>query len=93
VSAYAIVLEPNAERVLRLLDTAMLKEIQAGTARLAAAPTRLSRPGVEENWPYYGQEQRYTFDVGDRRVSLLFQYAADEQRLHITDVSVLPRPR
>ena len=93
MSGYAIIWTADAMRVLLGVDREMLRAIIAGGDRLAAAPARLSRPGVEENWPYYGQEQRYTFDVGDRRVSLLFQYAADEQHLHITDVSVLPRPR
>jgi hypothetical protein len=88
VSAYAIGLEPDAERILRVV----LKAIRAGAARLAAAPTRLSRPGHEENWPYYSQHQRYAFDEGDLRITLSFQYAVDEQHLHITDVSVLPLP-
>ena len=92
MSAYSIVLESEAERILRALDTDLLKAIRAGADRLAAAPTALSRPGLEENWPHYSQEQRYAFDVGDRRVTLFFKYGADEQHLYITDVSVLPRP-
>ena len=92
MSGYKIVWEADAKRIAKSVRDDVAEAVLDGADGLAAAPVTLSRPGVEENWPYYSQDQRYAFDAGDVRITLFFQYAADEQHLHITDVSVLPRP-
>ena len=84
--SYKIIWEPASKQQIKAItDRALRRAIAKGSQRLAAAPTRLSRP---TGYPYYGTEQRYRFDVLGRRVALLFLYSQDEQSLHITEVSV-----
>jgi hypothetical protein len=88
--SYGVAWDRNAEQfVLGLADPSFASAILDGADRLAAAPTRLSRP---DGVPHYGTEQRYVFHVAGRQVTLFFRYSQDEQWLHITDVSVLPPP-
>ncbi len=87
--SYGIEWAPKADAILVALDPWFAAAVLDGADRLAATPTALSRPG---GWPYYGQEQRYTFEVDGRQVTLFFRYSQDEERLHVTDVSVLPPP-
>ena len=85
--SYGIEWKPRADQILMRLDPWFASAVLDGADRLAAAPTRLSR---SRGFPHYGDEQRYTFDVAGRQVTLFFRYSQDEQWLHITDVSILP---
>ena len=84
--SYGVAWEPEAIRILDRLDPWFVSAVIDGAERLAAAPTRLSRP---TGWPFHSKDQRYEFEVDGRRVTLLFAYSQDEQTLYINDVSVL----
>ena len=85
--SYGIEWEPEVRRIMDRLDPFFAAAILDQADRLAAAPTRLSRP---DGTPFYGVEQRYAFEIDGRQVTLFFRYSQDEQWLHVTDVSVLP---
>ncbi len=87
--SYGIEWGRKTDSLLVALDPWLAAAILNGADRLASAPTAVSRPG---GWPNCGRDQRYRLDVGGRQVTLFFRYDPDEQRLHITDVSILPPP-
>ena len=87
--SYGVDWEPEAWQAIERLDPFFASAVIDGAERLAAAPTRLSRP---RGSPHYGTRQRYGFVVDAREVTLFFVYSQDEQSLYITDVSVLPPP-
>lgn len=68
--SYGIEWAPRADAILMGLDPWFASAVLDGADRLAGAPTRLSRA---RGSPYYGRDQRYTFDVGGRQVTLFFQ--------------------
>jgi hypothetical protein len=85
--SYKIEWEAEAKRiVLGLADQTFAAGILDGADRLAAAPSKLSRPG---GMPFYATGQRYSFELDLRIVTLFFNYSQDEETLQIVDVSIL----
>ena len=73
--------------ILGLTDPDFASSVLDGADRLAAAPTRLSRPS---GYPFYSRRQRFTFRADGRLVVLFFVYTQDEQFIYIDDVSIQP---
>lgn len=83
--SYEIILSDTAREDLRALPDAVRgRVVQHLEAGLANYPTELSRPS---RFPYWQKCQLFQVDVDDDterwEITVLFQYAADEQHIQV----------
>jgi hypothetical protein len=85
--SYRAILSNNAQADIRQMPAPLARFTLAQLQNLEASPTTLSR---RSHFPFRERCQVFTFDFAHEGhyyvVNVLFQYAADEQQLHIADI-------
>jgi hypothetical protein len=85
--SYRAIFADRAVADIRAMPPALARYTLAQVVNLVAAPTALSR---RSHFPLRETTQIFNFDykIGERYfvVNVLFQFGADEQTLHVTDI-------
>ena len=87
--SYGVNLAPEAREDLAKLPSQIRSQVEQALARLADAPTALSRPSHFPYVPAQAYELEYQLDETEYFITILFRYSQDERDLIILAIPCL----